>query len=199
MMRAGVSWVSRLQIGVNGLRRKRAGNWSCWTSCKARWEAGQRPVDIPVLLGVKDRLRCRLIAVRVPQEVAARRRQEAREKASKHGRAASRDYLRWQDWTIFVTDCDAGRLSWRGGRGPVPYPLANRAHVQALEIAQRAGGAPARGPAAGAIGPGLRQADRRPGAALDPRGGDLDVPRPEPDEGRGHAPGMDQHPGRGAR
>lgn len=112
MTRAGVSWVSRLQIGVN-VYEATGRELRLLDVLQARWEAGQRPIDITVLLGVKDRLRCRLIAVRVPQEVAARRRQEAREKAAKHGRAASRDYLRWQDWTILVTDCDAGRLSWR--------------------------------------------------------------------------------------
>jgi hypothetical protein len=67
---------------------------------------------VPVLPGAAERLACRLIAVRVPQEVAARRRQEARAKARKHGRAPSREYLRWQDWTIFVTDWGPDRLTW---------------------------------------------------------------------------------------
>ena len=70
-------------------------------------------IDMPILLGATHRLRCRLIAVRIPQEVAARRRQQAHEKAAKHGRAASREYLRWQDWTIFVTNCEPERLTWK--------------------------------------------------------------------------------------
>lgn len=112
MTRAGVSWVSRLQIGVKvydeaGREREPL---DFLEACTA---AGRRPVDVMVLLGAEHRLRCRLIAVRVPQEVAARRRQEAHAKAAKHGRAASPEYLRRQDWTIFVTDCPAERLSWR--------------------------------------------------------------------------------------
>ena len=62
-------------------------------------------VDFPVVLGEKDRLPCRLIAVRVPPEVAARRRQQVREKARDHGRQPSQEYLDLQEWTIFVTNC----------------------------------------------------------------------------------------------
>ena len=68
---------------------------------------------MPILLGAIQQLPCRLIAVRLPQEVVARRRQAAHEKASKHGRAASTEYLRWQEWTIFVTDCEPRRLTWK--------------------------------------------------------------------------------------
>jgi hypothetical protein len=70
-------------------------------------------VDIPVLLGEKERLHGRLIAVRVPPEVAARRRQQAREKALKHGREPSREYLASLEWTIFVTNCPPELLNWK--------------------------------------------------------------------------------------
>jgi hypothetical protein len=70
-------------------------------------------VDVPVLLGDKERLPCRLIAVRVPQEVAARRRQQARKKARDHGREASREYLALLEWTIFVTNCATELLTWQ--------------------------------------------------------------------------------------
>src|SRR5689334_9334235 len=39
-------------------------------------------------------------------------------RAAKHGRAASSEYPRWQDWTIFVTDC-ARAADVAGGRGAV--------------------------------------------------------------------------------
>ena len=65
-----------------------------------------------ILLGVSHRLPCRLIALRVPQEVADRRRQKAYVKAQKHGRVPSREYLEWQDWTIFVTNCEPELLTW---------------------------------------------------------------------------------------
>jgi len=33
-------------------------------------------------------------------------------KAQKHGRVPSREYLEWQDWTIFVTNCEPELLTW---------------------------------------------------------------------------------------
>ena len=48
------------------------------------------PLDIAVLLGSTARVACRLLALRVPPEVAARRRQKADEKAQKSGRTPTR-------------------------------------------------------------------------------------------------------------
>jgi hypothetical protein len=70
-------------------------------------------VDVPILLGESERLACRLIAIRVPAEMAARRRQQIRKNACDHGREASREYLALQDWTIFVTNCPRHLLSWK--------------------------------------------------------------------------------------
>jgi len=68
-------------------------------------------VDVPVVLGENDRLPCRLIAVRVPAEVAARRRQHLRERA--RGRQPSRAYLKLQAWTLFISNCPPELLSWK--------------------------------------------------------------------------------------
>jgi Transposase DDE domain len=70
-------------------------------------------VDVPIQLGAAARLCCRLIGVRVPAEVAARRRQQARDKARDHGREPSAAYLELLGWTLFVTNCAAEELSWR--------------------------------------------------------------------------------------
>ena len=70
-------------------------------------------VDAPVALGAAERLACRMIAVRVPAEVAARRRQQIRKKARDHGRQPSQEYLALQEWTIFVTNCPANLLNWK--------------------------------------------------------------------------------------
>ena len=70
-------------------------------------------VDVSVVLGEKERLPCRLIAVRVPPEMAARRRQQIREKARDHGRQPSQEYLDLQEWTIFITNCPPELLSWK--------------------------------------------------------------------------------------
>ena len=69
-------------------------------------------VDVRVRLGGK-RLPCRLLAVRVSPEIAARRRQKAREKARDHGREPSQEYLDIQQWTIFVTNCPRSLLRWK--------------------------------------------------------------------------------------
>ena len=65
------------------------------------------------MLGSAERLPCRLIALRVPQEVADRRRQAAYEKAQKHGRVPTQEHLDWCDWTVFVTNCPADLLTWK--------------------------------------------------------------------------------------
>jgi hypothetical protein len=70
-------------------------------------------VDLAILLGEKERIACRLIAVRVPEEAAARRRQRIREKARDHGREPSQEYLELQGWTIFVTNCGEELLTWK--------------------------------------------------------------------------------------
>jgi hypothetical protein len=110
LMRGGASWISRLQFGV--LVFDPEGRPLSLLEYLAG-RPGGGPVDVSVLLGGAERLACRMVALRAPQEVAARRRQKAREKAQKHGRAPSREYLRWQGWTIFVTDCGPDRLTWK--------------------------------------------------------------------------------------
>jgi hypothetical protein len=54
-----------------------------------------------------------LIALRVPQEVAARRRQKACQKAQESGLTPSAEHLEWCDWTIFVTNCPTELLTWQ--------------------------------------------------------------------------------------
>ncbi|MFI5461321.1 MAG: IS4 family transposase [Isosphaerales bacterium] len=112
LMQGGAFWISRLQLGVT-VSDSDGRELSLLDFLQGRLDAGQRMIDMPILLGATHRLACRLIAVRIPQEVASRRRQQAHEKAAKHGRAASVAYLRWQDWTIFVTNCEPERLTWK--------------------------------------------------------------------------------------
>ncbi|MBV8265824.1 MAG: IS4 family transposase [Planctomycetaceae bacterium] len=78
-----------------------------------RRHSGNGPLDRPILLGSAERLSCRLIVLRVPQEVADRRRQKAYEKAQKHGRVPSQEHLAWCDWTLLVTNCPADLLTWK--------------------------------------------------------------------------------------
>lgn len=68
-------------------------------------------LDVAVELGVDQRLACRLIAVRVPEEVANRRRQKAAEKARKKGRVLSAAYAELLGWSLFVTNSPAAELT----------------------------------------------------------------------------------------
>jgi hypothetical protein len=78
-----------------------------------RRHPGDRPLDMPILLGTTERLACRLIVLRVPQEMANRRRQKAYEKAQKHGRAPGVEYLAWCDWTVLLTNVSEEELRWK--------------------------------------------------------------------------------------
>jgi len=68
-------------------------------------------VDMPVTIGVKHRQACRLVAVRVPKEVAARRRQHARANGRKKGYTPSQEKLALCDWNFYVTNVSAEKLS----------------------------------------------------------------------------------------
>jgi DDE family transposase len=69
-------------------------------------------VDVSIRLGKEQRLPCRLIAWRVPEEQANRRRQKLRhETRSKRGCEPSEERLAWCDWTIMVTSVPAEMLT----------------------------------------------------------------------------------------
>lgn len=70
-------------------------------------------VDVPIQLGAKQRLACRLLAVRVCQETADRRRQRLYREAVCRAQPVSQERLRLAGWTIFVTNVPAALLSLR--------------------------------------------------------------------------------------
>jgi len=83
----------------------------------------QRPsrtgIDIPILLGAEKRLPGRLIAMRVPQEVADARRKTLRDKVRRGKRKPySKIYFALQNWTVWVTN--------------VPPELLTQAQVRCL-------------------------------------------------------------------
>lgn len=73
--------------------------------------AGGR-IDRRVLAGAQERLPMRLVAFRVPAEVAKKRRRRIRETAKRKGHTPSRDLLILQDWQIYLTTCDRESLSF---------------------------------------------------------------------------------------
>ncbi len=77
-------------------------------------EAADTPVsDQPVQRGARQHLPARLLAVRVPQEVADQRRRRLRAIARDQGRAVSATRLALCAWTVLVTNVPAERLTAR--------------------------------------------------------------------------------------
>jgi hypothetical protein len=81
----------------------------------ASWLAEQEAVavDVAVELGAAARLPARLLAARVPQEVADRRRAKLRASAHREGETPSARALSLADWTLLVTNVPADRLTVR--------------------------------------------------------------------------------------
>lgn len=70
------------------------------------------PIDRWIEVGTA-RVRCRLVALRAPAEVAARRRQTAYDKAAKKGRQPTARHLDTCGWTVFLTSCPEDLLTWK--------------------------------------------------------------------------------------
>lgn len=106
----GVFWLSRLLFGT-----------AVFTPdgqplTLLRW-LGEQPgvvVDQPIRLGTERKVPCRLVAWRVPEEVANRRRQKLfAESRRKDGRTPSAERLAWCDWMVWVTNVPADLLTPR--------------------------------------------------------------------------------------
>lgn len=104
---AGAHWISR---GISELL--------IWVDGESHdlhdWLRTQPPgvIDREVEVGAV-RLRCRLVALHAPVEVAARRRQKAGDKAAKKGRRPTARHLATCDWTVFITSCSEELLTWQ--------------------------------------------------------------------------------------
>ena len=103
----GRFWLTRLK-----------GNTAVFDEAQRRWDVGallaaqtHPAVDVPVQRGARERLACRLLAVRVPGAVAAERRRKLWAAARDKGRRVSAARLALADWTVLVTNLPAARLS----------------------------------------------------------------------------------------
>ncbi len=81
-----------------------------WDDVAALLAPQDAQVDLPVTLGVRQRLPARLVAVRVPQEVADQRRRKLRAEARRKGQTVSARRLALAGWTIFVTNAPSALL-----------------------------------------------------------------------------------------
>ncbi len=70
-------------------------------------------VDQEILVGSAQRLPCRLLAVRVPQAVADKRRRELHTEARHKGQTVSQTRLALAEWTIFITNAPQEKLTLR--------------------------------------------------------------------------------------
>ncbi|MCL4465197.1 MAG: IS4 family transposase [Chloroflexi bacterium] len=84
------------------------GNRLALSTILAAAHTGQ--VDLPVLIGATQRLPVRLLAVRVPQEVADQRRRRLRVEARNKGETPSQVGLAFADWNILVTNVPKDKL-----------------------------------------------------------------------------------------
>lgn len=104
---AGESFLSRIQFGTGIRHEGQAVNVLQWLS-KQRGPF----IDTNVQLGVEDRLPCRLIAWRLPEEMVNRRRQKLRQTLKKKGhREPGAERLAWCEWTVLVTNVPAELLT----------------------------------------------------------------------------------------
>jgi hypothetical protein len=107
----GAYWLSRLKSGTKVFNAQ-GDKIDLVAHLRA---AGQADVDMDVELGSEQRLPCRLIARRVPAEVAAQRRQRLLAKCKKRGNRPSALSLALCDWTILVTNVPRTLLSVEEG------------------------------------------------------------------------------------
>lgn len=75
-----------------------------------RQQTGQ-VVDLRVRLGSQHRLACRLVAVRLPKQIAAKRRRKLLKKAQKKGYTPQAATLELRGWSIYVTNAPVTLLS----------------------------------------------------------------------------------------
>lgn len=67
-------------------------------------------IDLAVYLG-QERVSCRLVAYRLPEQVVAQRRRQALEEARQKGRTLSQDYLNWLSYGFYITNVPQELLS----------------------------------------------------------------------------------------
>jgi hypothetical protein len=104
---AGIHFVSRVPARVNvQLGDQPAVDLTTWLD---RQEADR--IDLEVVLGSERRLPCRLIALRLPQDVAERRLRRLRKKLKKKGRQLSERQRILCQWTVMITDLKAGAFT----------------------------------------------------------------------------------------
>ena len=100
-------WLTRIQamcviFDTEGNRRDLAK----WLSLQPQTE-----VELAIRLGVHAQLECRLLAQRVSDEVASRRRRQLRSQARRKGKMPSHTRLKLADWNLLATNVPPEKLT----------------------------------------------------------------------------------------
>jgi hypothetical protein len=98
----GEYWISRYQINT-ALFDEQGQAIDLSRTLHGLKLAGVRQQECRVELGVKIRLKARLLLIALPEEAAARGRAKMKENASKHGKTATQASLALCDWKILIT------------------------------------------------------------------------------------------------
>lgn len=103
----GVFWLTHVQArtGVYDSQGQR------WHLAALLAKQTTPTVELPVALGSRDRLPCRLLAQRVPAAIAEQRRERLRDRAKRANKKISAERLALADWTLYVTNVPAEQLT----------------------------------------------------------------------------------------
>lgn len=104
----GVRWLCRIQ-SQTVVRSEHGGKKVPLTRFLAH-KTGHR-FECVVWVGSSHQLRCRLLAKRVPSDVAAQRREHLQQEAKKKGQTVSDDRLALCDWSVLITNTLHQQLS----------------------------------------------------------------------------------------
>jgi hypothetical protein len=104
---AGAYWLSRVRVGTVVLDEQEQ-EWELGAFLRAQ---GTDKVDVPIRLSREHKLPCRLLAERVPPQVAEQRRRRLRQEGRRKGRTPSKARLALADWTVYVTNAPVELVS----------------------------------------------------------------------------------------
>ena len=103
----GGYWLSRVQVQTTVYDRE----GKKWELVELLQTMAQTELDMHVTLGIQHRQPARLLARRLPQEIAEKRRRRLREDARSRGQTVSKRRLTLADWNIFVTNVPVALLT----------------------------------------------------------------------------------------
>jgi hypothetical protein len=102
-----VYWITRVKAAT-GIVDQEGKRWKLLDFVRAQ---NSERIDRQVKLGFNEQIECRLIAVRVSDETASRRRRRLKDKARRNCNKPKKETLELAGWTILVTNVEAEKLS----------------------------------------------------------------------------------------